>query len=67
MALSEASNEARLVKYDPASEDLGAHVAHTDGLPARKTRLLFDIYSTCTFAMNVADPIDFKEAMKSKK
>lgn len=63
----EASSKARPLRRAPVSEDMGTHVAPTDGSLVRKTRLLSDIYSTCTFAMNVADLIDFKEAMKNKK
>lgn len=38
-----------------------------DGSPPRRTKLLIDIYKAFTFALHVADPVDFKEAMKSKE
>lgn len=47
-------------------EDSSSSVAPTDGSPPRKTRLLSDIYSICTFALHMVDPTDFKEDVRSK-
>lgn len=59
--------DARRDTEDEAVPGLqGAQVAPTDGSPARRTKLLTDIYNTCTFTMHVTDPSDFKEAVKSK-
>lgn len=41
-------------------------VAPTDGSPPIRTRLLTDVYNSCTFALHIADPINFSEAVKCK-
>lgn len=32
-----------------------SRIAHTNGSPLRKVKLLSDVYNTCTFALHVAD------------
>lgn len=44
-----------------------SRVAPTNRSPPRKTKLLSDLYNSCTFALHVADPQEYKEAVKQKE
>lgn len=39
-------------------------IAIADGSPARRTQSLAEIYNTCTLVLHVAEPVEFKEAVK---
>lgn len=38
----------------------------SDESPVRKVRLLEDIYASCTFALNMADPFTYEETIKEE-
>lgn len=42
-------------------------VAHTNGSPPTRTKLLFNLYNICTFALHVGNPQEFKKAAKKKE
>lgn len=50
-----------------AGDSSRQRVAPTDGSPLRKTRSLTEVYNSCTFALNIADPSCYSEAVKNKE
>ncbi|XP_039115486.1 uncharacterized protein LOC120250711 [Dioscorea cayenensis subsp. rotundata] len=54
-------------KHSDAVSVSRSRVAPTDGTPPRKIKLLTNVYNSYTFAMHVADPTEYMEAVKSKE
>lgn len=63
----EASEDITLSSFKTCRESSNSHVAPIDGSPSRKTKLLSNVYNTCTFAPHVVDPLEFREVVKLKE
>ena len=48
-----------------SGEDMPVTAPSVDSRP-RKVRLLKDVYESCSFAMNVSDPVTYEDAAKLK-